>query len=114
MQERESGALDSSETRQALVAAVNEALAALNQIDLALSATAAMQHRSDAAIWQALSDSEASLQSALRLSAEQVAAVAGGRSWRCDAGATAPLTVSLFGQLTGLRKGCRSLLLQVH
>ena len=112
-QEEGAFSIDHAETQAALTSSVNAALDALSQVDLVLAATEAAEGQRDAAIWTALARRIPSVLPALELDEDEVAALAESRREVGDTGAVAPLAVTLFGAVSGLRRGQRSVLFQV-
>ena len=113
-QEEGAFSVDHAETQAALTSSANAALDALSQVDLVLAATEAAEGQRDAAIWTALARRIPSVLPALELNEDDVAALADTRRELGDTGAVAPLAVTLFGAVSGLRRGQRSVLFQVR
>jgi hypothetical protein len=113
VQEATPGALDRPEIQSKLTTNLNAGLEALSQIDLVLAATENAELDPSAFIWKALANREDSVRQALDLEEAEVAVLADGRKRSIDLGSVAPLSVALFGVVTGLREGYKSVLFEV-
>jgi hypothetical protein len=113
VQEVVPGVLEEHNSQMMLASALNRGLEALSQVDAVLAATEKCSKDSAAPIWQALARGDDSVRAVLDITEAEIVQHAAGRLQHGDMGSIAPLSLTFYGVVSGLRQHCKSVLFEV-